>query len=450
MDREELLDELTGDVLAYVMHGGFPERKLASELRPTGVDERFEDFEMLVRLHFILREDVVDFVEALPHRLRSIKTQTENVSRTTRGGISGRINWSATYRERYSSNPRDTALFVTENRAESYDTDENVVLKRLLAVIYETLVECREYLEREYDWVNERWRDGRDLIESMTELFERNVQVRRIRDPEAYEPTERMLERAGASRDEVYREAANLVRTYQRTMAGEPDALRDLLDRTAITPDDDETLLELFVLFKFIATIESLRSEEFTLRTIESGSQEVARLSSSDAEIVLYHDSSAGDRGMDFKPFDPGKRTDELSRAERVKRTAREVLANYFGTKESPVYTLRPDVIVLEVRGDAGHEYLVTEVKNSTRRETIHRGIEETLEYLAFLRQDDEFVFEADTGFFGNGWNGLLVVQDLGEETLALDDQTGQPIRVLQASEVPSRLRDVLERVVTA
>lgn len=449
MQRDELLDELTGDILAYVMHGGFPERKLASELRPEGVDERFEDFEMLVRLHFILREDVVDFVEALPKRLRNISTQTENVSRTTRGGISGRINWSATHRERYSSNPRDTALFVTENRTESYDTDENVVLKRLLAVIYETLVECREYLARDYQWVNERWRAGRDLIESMSDIFERNVHVRRIRDPESYEPTERMLERAAASRDPIYREAATLVRTYQRTVDGEPEELLELLDRTSITPDDDETLFELFVLFRFIETIESLRSQEFVLRTIESGSQEVARLTSSDAEIVLYHDSSANDRDLSFRPVEPSKETDELSRSERVKREAREVLANYFGRTSRPVYTKRPDVIVLEVRGDVGNEYLVTEVKNSTRQETIHRGIEETLEYLAFLRQDEEFVFEEDTGFFGSGWNGLLVVQDLGEETLALEDQGDQPIRILQASEIPSKLRDVLERVVT-
>lgn len=449
MNRDELLDELTGDILAYVMHGGFPERKLASELRPGGVDERFEDYEMLVRLHFILREDVVDFVEALPGRLRSIKTQTENVSRTTRGGINGRINWSATFRERYSSNPSDTALFVTENRTESYDTDENVVLKRLLAVIYETLIECREYLERDYDWVNERWRAGRDLVESMTDIFERNVHVRRIRDPESYEPTERMLERAAVSRQVVYREASSLVRTYQRTMDGEPDAIRELLDRTTITPDDDETLFELFVLFKFIETIESLRSREFILRTIESGSQEVARLTSADAEIVLYHDSSASDRDLSFQPFEPDKRTEELSRAERVKREAREVLASYFDRTSRPVYTKRPDVIVLEVRASSGIEYLVTEVKNSTRQETIHRGIEETLEYLAFLRQDEEFVFEQDTGYFGNGWNGLLVVQDLGDDTLALEEQGSQPIRILQASEVQSKLRDVLERVVT-
>lgn len=449
MRREELLDELTDDILAYVMHGRFPERKLAADLRPHGLGDRFEDFEMLVRLHFVLRDDVVDFVEELPNRLRSIKTQTENVSRISRGGIDGRINWSATYRERYSSNPKDAALFVSENRSENYDIAENIVLKRLLAIIYETLIECEPYFERDYQWVNDRWRAGSDLIASMKNLFERNVHVRRIRDPDTYEPTERMLERAEASRDAVYREAASLVRTYDRTISGEPNALRDLLERTAITPEDDETLFELFVLFKYISTIESLRSEEFVLRTIESGSQEVARLSSPDAEIVLYHDTSVREPDVKFRPIEPEKSLAELSRAERVKREARQVLAHYFRRPSTPVYTKRPDVIVLEVREGGRYDYLITEVKNSTRQETIQRGIEETLEYLAFLTQDDEFVFEEDTSFFGNGWNGLLVVQDLEGNTSTLEEQHDQPIRILQASEVQSKLQTVLENVVT-
>lgn len=119
MDRQELLDQLTQDVLAYVMHGGFSEDRLASEIKPDGLDERFDDYESLIRLHFILRPDVVDFVESLPQRLRSVKTQTENKTRTSRGRVNGRIDWSATIRKRHSTNPRDTSLFVcrTDRRA---------------------------------------------------------------------------------------------------------------------------------------------------------------------------------------------------------------------------------------------------------------------------------------------------------------------------------------------
>lgn len=448
MNREELLDHLTEDVLTYVMHGGFPERRLASELKYDGLDERFDDYELLVRLHFVLRPDVVEFVERLPDRLRSIKTQTENVSTVSRGQINGRINWSDTYRERYSTNPRDQSLFVCENRSEDYDIAENLVLKRLLSVIYDTLEECAKYLRRDYEWVTERWKENGHLIDEMTEVFERNVHVRRIRDPAEYEPTERMLQRAADSRSDVYREAASLLRTYRRTVDGDEEAVRELLEETAITPDDDETLFELFVLFKYVSTIEELKSESFTLRTIESGSQEVARMDGEESDITLYHDSSAEDRDLRFDPLVDDPDPETLSRMETVEHEARSAVAHYFQEGEGMAYTKRPDVIVLEIGTDDGYEYLITEVKNSTRKQTIRRGVEETLEYLAYLKRDGEFVFDEESGYFGSGWNGLLVVQDVPRETLAFEEQRGEPIRILEASEVEEKLRTVLENVI--
>ena len=447
MRRDELLDELTQDVFAYVMHGTFPERRFAGEVRPEGLDERFDDFESLVRLHFVLREDVAQFVSELPERLRSVKTQTTNVSSRQRGQVTGRIDWTATIRERHSRAPGDSALFVCENRSENYNIPENVVLKRLLSIIYETLRDCEEPLHREYEWVTDRWRENLELVDTLMDIFERNVHVTRIREPEEYEPTERMIRTAAESRNEVYREAASLLGEYTDSLRGDEKAIRDLLEKTAITPDDDETLLELFVLFKYIRAFEDLRDEEFHLNTIESGSQEVARMTGDGTEFVLYHDQSGQDRGLSFVTEETDTPRAELSRAEMVKREAREGTARYFQNDKTERRTNRPDVIVLEVREDERREYLVTEVKHSTRPETIQQGVEETLEYLAFLRQDDEFVFDRETDFVGSGWNGVLVVQDMeATETSDIEDQ--RSIRILQASEVEDRLRDVLEAVV--
>jgi len=88
-------------------------------------------------------------------------------------------------------------------------------------------------------------------------------------------------------------------------------------------------------------------------------------------------------------------------------------------------------------------EYFITEVKNSTRTDTIRQGIKETLEYLAFLRVDDEFVFDEASGetYFGNGSNGLLVIQDLKDETVNLEGQSESAITILQASELEDKLQ---------
>lgn len=449
MNREELLDRLTEDILAYVMHGVFPEHHIAQELAPSELDDRFHDYEMLVRLHFVLRSDVVDFVEALPRRLRSIKTQTENVSQVNRGTVDGRINWSDTIRERHSRNPRDTSLFVCENRTESYDTDENLVLKRLLALVHETLAECETYLEREYEWVNERWKGETDLVATMREVFQRNVHLTRIRDPDEYEPTDRMLQRAGESRQAVYHEAARLLARYRETLRGERDAVAELLEQTAITPDDDETLFELFVLFRYIGVVEQLADDRFELRTIESGKQEVARLEHGDRTIVLYHDSAARARDLKFVSDVDEKDPDDLSRTELVQYETGRLTDEYFLDESSETRTGRPDVIVLELDGPDTREYLITEVKYSSRMETIQQGIKETLEYLAFLREeqgDDAPLVHGDESVFGDGWNGVLVVGDLeGRETAPVDDQ--RLMRILQASELDTHLEDVVRRV---
>lgn len=449
MNREELIEGLTEDILAYVMNGGFPQRELADSLKYEALDERFEDYELLLDLHFILKPAVVDFVEALSQRLRNIRTETKTVAKAQRGGIDGHINWSSTVKTRYATNPQDRSLFVTENRSEDYDIPENLVLKKLLSVIYTTLRDADEYLKTNYEWVADRWQQNGELIEELQRIVDRNIHVRRIRDPESYEPTERMLTTAEHSRQVVYRDAAELLRTRQRLHDGHSDELHNLLDETAITPDDQARLFELYVLFRFISTLETLQETQPVFQTIKSGRQEIARIDG-EQKIIVYHDKSASNRGLSFHTDSvPGDR--ELTRAEQVQQTARSVASNYFN-KEFQNHTGRPDVIVLEVKTHEPlqYEYLIAEVKHSTREETIRTGIKETLEYLAFLRVNEQYVFgEHSQGenYFGSGWNGLLVVQDLEQDTMSVAEQVDEPITIVEASNLDEDLEQVLTRV---
>ncbi len=448
MNRDDLLEHLTEDILAYAMQGSFPERELARSIKPEQLDERFEEYELLLDLHFILQSDVVEFVRQLPEHLRSIRTETRTTSRTRRGTVDGRINWGETIKKRYSEHPRDRSIFVCDNRSVDYDIPENLVLKRLISVVHRTIREAAEYLRAGYDWVSETWKGSEGLIDDLQRIVERNVHVRRIREPESYEPTERMLTTAAESRHEVYRNAASLLRSRQRLHRGDSDEIRRLLEETAIAPDDTDSLFELFVLFRFVATLERMRESQPQFKTIATDRQEVARFEG-DKEIALYHDNSARDRQLSFVAV-PDADKDDPSRTDQVQLTAQEIAGNYFD-KDYQNHTGRPDVIVLEIisEDDNEHEYLIVEVKNSTNEDTIRRGIKETLEYLAFLRVNEEFVFGADdAAYFGAGWNGLLVVQDLAEETASIDEQNDRPIAILQASELEDELESILREVV--
>ncbi|WP_408959082.1 hypothetical protein [Natrinema sp. 74] len=448
MNRDALLDQLTEDILAHVMRGSFPERELAQSIKPEQLDERFEEYELLLDLHFVLKSDIVSFVRELSNHLRSIRTETQTVSQTRRGTVDGRINWGSTIKKRYSEHPRDRSIFVCDNRSIDYDIPENIVLKRLISIIHTTIREAEEYLRGEYDWVRETWKGNENLIDELQRIVERNVHVRRIREPDTYEPTERMLTTAANSRQEVYRKAASLLKSRERLFQGDAEEIRTLLDETAIAPDDQDSLFELFVLFRFVATLERLQENQPTFETIATGRQEVARFEG-DTELALYHDNSASDRNLSFVAV-PDEDQAELSRTDKVQLTAQDIASDYFD-REFRNHTGRPDVIVLEIisESDDRHEYLIVEVKNSTNEDTIRRGIKETLEYLAFLRVNEDYVFgRDDEDYFGSGWNGLLVVQDLDEETPSPKAQAGNPVTILQASELERELEDILSRIV--
>lgn len=448
MNREAIIDQLSQDIVSYVMAGSFEKHQIAREIKPEDLDERFEDYRLLLNLHFILKDDVVKFVRKLPKRLRSISTETKTVSRTRRGTVDGHINWGATMKKRYSQNPSDSSLFVCDNRSKDYDTPENLVLKRLISIIYETIEQAEEYIKQQYSWAKDTWRGEEKLIDKLKRIVERNVHVRRIRSPENYEPTERMLIAAENSRKPIYQEAADLLRTHDSLVAGDRGEIKDLLNNTAITPDDDETLFELYVLFRFVSILESIRSQQAQFKPIRAGRKEVATFAG-DPELVLYYDQAGTDRNLSFvTEEDISERS--LSRSEKVQEVAHDISNLYFD-KEFQNYTNRPDVIVLEIRDPDSktYEYLITEVKNSTRTSTIRTGIKETIEYLAFLRVDEEFVFDGEDNeedYFGSGWNGLLVVQDLDRETAPLEEQSDSEIKILQASELEGGLERVLER----
>ena len=382
MEKNELLDHVAEDIFSYVMQGNFPEESIASSLKPKDLDDRFEDYERLMDFHFVLRDEIVDLVKNLDSELRSVKTETEKESRISNGSVDGRINWSSTVKERYSRNPNNSALFVVDNSTQDYSIDENVVLKKLLSIIYNTLDDCEDFFDRNHKW-SEKWKEEHgDLVQEMKNIFERNVHIERIRDPKDYEPTERMLNTAENSRNKLYRDSAKYLRMRDRIFSGDEDEIRDLLEKTAITPDDEDRIMELFVLFKFISSIESIEAgKDFQLNTISRGTQRIASMESGDKEIRIYHDSSAKkDLGIEFK-YDPeehikqedGEPVRGLTRPEKVEKEAQNTIENYFD-KTTSNHTGRPDVILVEIINEDGQrEYFITEVKNSTNENTIRR-----------------------------------------------------------------------------
>ena len=154
--------------------------------------------------------------------------------------------------------------------------------------------------------------------------------------------------------------------------------------------------------------------------------------------------------GIEFK-FNPeedvGDR--EYSRPEKVELKSHEIIEDYFD-KDTRNTTGRPDVILVEVidKEEDDREFFITEVKNSTNEKTIRRGIKETLEYLAFLREGEEFLNRPNV--FGGDKSGLLVVQDFEDEDRGTPIQKQEgPVRIVEASKLEEKIEDLISEKIS-
>jgi len=461
MNKEEIIEELTGSIIGYINKSGvFPQSKLTEPIKPKELAERYNKFENLIDLHFILKEEIVEFVSHLPNNLRNIKTQTKNISRTKHGITEGRINWEKTIQKRYTENPKDNSLFVCDNRTEHYDIPENLVLKKLLSIIYHTLKTSDKLFEENPSWLKDRWEteDGKETIEKMKMIFERNVHVNRIKKPEKYEPTKRMIFTAKNSRSEIYRQAGEYLELRNKIQNKDEEELKILLEDTALIPKNENTLFEIYVLFRFILELyEIYEDQKIEFEEIRTGKEEIAKYLA-EKEVVLYHNNAARDKKIQFKSdiYEKYEKDsyDDLSRTEKVEWKSQEIMDSYFTDENFSKYTKRPDILMLQVESEerSEYEYLITEIKNSSDVKTVKRGVKETLEYLAILRSGPgpgEFVYPGEDydSCFGGEWNGLLVIQDL-EDTSILDIERQKDIKIIQASEVKEKLGRIIEEVI--
>lgn len=292
------------------------------------------------------------------------------------------------------------------------------------------------------DWTDAE--KAESLIDSLRDIFYRNVHVRRIGEERDESISGRQIERASTSRDSVYRDAADLLGHYRALMDGDSESIRALLEDSVVLPDDNPTRFELYVLFRYIAAIDEMKKGSFEIQNIESGKQLVAELDG-DRTINLYHDNSGPDDLSFRKEFledSPEPETDEYSEMDKLEKV--EILSKRSFTQymdaEGAEYSGRPDVIVVEVSGGDTSTYLVTEVKYSNRKETIREGIREAHTYRAFLDDGSE-----ETDAFCA--EGVLVIDDLDDGENAKERSCDQ-LEIVQAEEIREQAPEVLQRIV--
>lgn len=435
---DRLIGEVQSELVTFLQSGTIAESDVVSTLDFTDLD--IDDFARLKRIHYCLSDPVVDFVEKLPERVRSIKTANQRERVQTRGEIRGSIDWNQTTKLRHTDSYGDRTIFACESPYVEYDLPENLVLKRLLWVIHRTA--DRELSSFDYGWRREQWSD--EQIRGFDRLYARNVHINRIEDGAEIEPTTRDLNAARTSREPLYTEAYDLYDTYRQLQSSQYDdpSVQSLLRETLVVPERVPRLFELFCVFKLIRLLSELYPR-LSLQVIEPGSSAIARLENESHRIEVYHDQQGNLRfhealeGIEAEtPF--------FKRYQDVLETHVDLMRAFLNRGAGKtLYSGRPDIVVEVYKKGADTELptsvLLGEIKYTESEQTFASGLKELLEYTRFARIGDVYLQETPEVDVG----GLLITD--GVKT----DEVEGAVRHVQAEQITDQgeqLTDILER----
>ena len=88
-----LVNGIIDGIFAYFRDGKINSEILAKKIINPEL-ERIRDFDKILKMHFILQDEVVEFIDRLNKNIRRIKKKTKNNLEIRRNNIKGRNLWN--------------------------------------------------------------------------------------------------------------------------------------------------------------------------------------------------------------------------------------------------------------------------------------------------------------------------------------------------------------------
>ena len=414
---EELLKEISDDFITYLKQG---QLNIDSFIKEPNLN--INDLDHLLDVHFILQDEVVDFIADLPNNLRRIKTAIHKLKRLTRGEIRGKIDWNSTIKARCKINYRDKTIYSCQETNKNFNIKENLVLKELLDTIYRVLF-IRLDIEQidGYKWFD-KWVGGQKLAHQFRSIYRRNIYLNQI-DGDQIKVTDRMIHDTKRNRSSFYRTAAHLLEKFRRIKNFELDQeeIKELLRLTFIRPDKEETLFELFWAIRLIRRF----TDNAQFNIIDGRTSQMADWEDDDYRYSLYHDRE-GSTLINFciKLEElAGANKEYLKRIYHARKTGQELIQDFFGTKKSNIYWKgRPDLLLEVVNKETGElaKLIIGEVKYTSSKGYARQGFEELIDYLALVKGDDGYKNCPDLS--NDKIKGILCLDNIKIESQSIDN----------------------------
>lgn len=346
---------------------------------------------------------VLDFVSLLPHRLRSLERSTRQEIAVFEGEVRGQIDWSRTIKQQATDGANGSHQYACSIRERTIQTKKNQVL---ITLLYE--------LKAIVDRVQDKYDDGSSLdwlavwggSDSLADLFYEQLDHVNLRSLDVTEITvdDRMLSDVKQAREPLYREAAELLETYNRITQEhltEQEA-KQLLRAEPFVPaeDDDDYLFELYWIFEVLDVLGARN-----LKHITSDSDLIAQWHANGSEYRLYNDWN-GMIGDDTDYLEVSIAESELQRmvwdgtddeefAHRrhsIPEYERKIGTSAFNFEYGNRQT--PDIVLMKLDPTTDPSTLeklfIGEVKYSVDNRYLKKGIRQLLEYGLHVKLGDD------------------------------------------------------------
>jgi len=400
--REYLIREIRNGIITYLKEGKINSKILAEKLINPDL-EKIHNFRKILRLHFILQDKVVDFIKQLYQNIRQIKKRTINNFQPTRNTIKGQILWQQTILLRNTKNYSDNSIFICNNPKIDFNIQENLVLKKLLHIIYSTFKDDLREFEKDnysYNWFN-KWKSEKNLINKFFKIYQTNIYVNKIKDIQNAKIRNRDLLKVIYSRNKLYRQAARLLLEFIKinNLNFERDYISNLLSSTLIVPEENSTLFELYCLFKIVFKIQE--DLNMKLNIISKENKEFAIFENDNYIINVFHDSTGSlDFYENLNDIDPKN----IQKHSFLSRLVNSTLSYGFifneltgSTSRNSLYRGRPDIVIefwrkLSEKDKVLEKIYIGEVKYTNKKSTFSKGLKELVEYIYFAKYQKDYL----------------------------------------------------------
>ncbi|MFL0366091.1 hypothetical protein ACH0BF_24140 [Pseudobacillus sp. 179-B 2D1 NHS] len=387
----ELIEEISDFLVVYLKSGKVG---LNSFIRKAHLN--IHQLEQLINIHFLMRDEVKQYVRQLPALIRRFKTSTTLINETYHGEIRGRINWENTIKNRLEAGNSDRTIFSCNEPSRHYNIKENLVLKAFIQRLYELLDAEKTGFDRyiKYEWFAE-WKELKPFVD---EIYQKNIYLARISVEKAV-ISDRMLQETAKHRNPLYSNAAKLFILYRQLHSKKlnESEIQKLLQETFVYPDKTEVLFELYWAIQLIKQ----NSGDAVLELLDGRQNLFASWKDKEFCYQLYHDSS-GSNNLSFHiRVEEAKESYHPLLERRVQSMEKsfDIATQVFGSSfnKDTLWSGRPDLILEISRRDENKlmKVVIGEVKHTTNVSYAITGLRELVDYMKFVKESNgRFVYE--------------------------------------------------------